>query len=296
MKKRNGMIGRMGLCFAVPVFLAVFVLTGCKTTPGLVNEPVVSFDSVSFKKITFEGIEMLAVINVENGNPFSIPLPALDWEFFVAGEPFLKGSIESGEQSGLKLSANETTGVEIPFTVPFKGVYSTLAQLVDADETPYKVQVGARFPIPVIGEKTFTTEFEGLLPLLKAPELAFDGIQFNSVNPLKVEFVLTWSVENKNAFPIRLDSLGYAFAVNGSSWSQGRAPEGMNLAARKTTRVPVTVSVNALSLIRDIVALAGSGKTAAFTCAGEAALRPAFEGLDAFSIPFNFTGNTGFGK
>ncbi|MDR2143024.1 MAG: LEA type 2 family protein [Treponema sp.] len=295
MKKSDSMICRTGR-FAVLLFLAVFVLAGCKTMPGLVSEPVVSFDSVSFKKITFDGVEMLARINVENGNPFSIPLPALDWEFFVADEPILKGSVESGEQSGLKLPANGSTGVEIPFTVPFESVYSAVTQLADADEAPYKIQVGARFPIPVIGEKTFTTNFEGFLPLLKAPNLSFGGIKFNSVNPLKVEFVLTWSVENKNAFPIRLDSLGYEFAVNGSPWATGRAPDGLNLAARKTTQVPVTVSISALSLIRDIAALAGSGKSAAFACAGEASLRPVFEGLEAFSVPFNFTGNTDFRK
>ena len=283
----------MGLC--VLLFSAALVVTACKTMPDLVSEPAVSFDSVSFKSIRFDGVDMLAKINVENDNPFPIPLPGLDWELFVADEPVLKGTVENAaEQRGTTLSANATTGVDIPFTVPFESIYSAVTQLTDADEAPYKVRIGARFPIPVLGEKTFTADFEGFLPLLKAPRLSFNGVKFNSVNPAKVEFVLTWSVENKNAFPISLDSLGYEFAVNGSSWAKGRAPAGLNLAARKTTQVPVTVSVNALSLIRDIVALAGSGKDAAFTCTGQAALHPAFEGLEAFSVPFNFTGNTNF--
>jgi LEA14-like dessication related protein len=290
MKKR----GRVIDCARVLLFFAVLILTACKTMPDLVNEPVVSFDSVSFKKITFDGIEMLARINVENGNPFSIPLPELDWKFFVADEPVLNGTVEGAEQRGPTLSANGTTSVDIPFTVPFESVYSAVTQLVDADEARYKVQIDARFSIPVLGEKTFTAEFEGLLPLLKVPNLSFNGIKFNSINPSKVELVLVWSVENKNAFPISLDNLGYEFAVNGSPWVKGMAPPALNLAARKTTQVPVTVSVNALSLIRDIMALAGSGKSAVFSCTGEASLRPVFEGLEAFSIPFNFTGNTNF--
>jgi LEA14-like dessication related protein len=285
------------LRIAVLFFLAAVILTACKTIPDLVSEPAVSFDSVSFQKIRFDGIDMIARINVKNGNPFPIPLPELDWELFVADEPFLNGTVEGGSnQRGVNLSANAVTGVDIPFTLPFESVYSALTQLTDADEAPYKVQVGARFPIPVLGEKTFTAEFDGLLPLLKAPVLSFNGIQFNSLNPVKVEFVLSWSVENKNAFPVGLDSLGYEFAVNGSSWAQGRVPEGLNLAARKTTVVPVTVSVNAVSLIRDIVSLAAGGKSAAFSCRGEAILRPAFEGLEAFSVPFNFAGNTNFGR
>jgi LEA14-like dessication related protein len=289
------MIGRAELYFAILLFLAVFILAACKTMPDLVSEPAVSFDSVSFKKISFDGIDMLARVNVENGNPFPIPLPELDWELFVADESVLKGTVESAAgQRGPTLSASAVTGVDIPFTVPFENIYSAVTQLADADEAPYRVRIGARFPIPVIGEKTFAADFEGLLPLLKAPNLSFNGVKFTSLNPAKVEFVLTWSVENKNAFPVSLDSLGYEFAVNGSSWAAGRAPAALNLAARKTTQVPVTVSVSALSLIRDIAALAGSGKDAVFICAGEASLRPVFEGLEVFSIPFHFAGNTNF--
>jgi LEA14-like dessication related protein len=287
------MIGRTGRW--VLFFLGAFIAASCKTMPDLVSEPAVSFDSVSFEKIRFDGIDMLARINVENGNPFPIPLPELDWELFVADEPVLKGTVESAaEQHGTTLSANGTTGVDIPFTVPFESIYSAVTHLMDADEAPYKVRIGARFPIPVLGEKTFTAEFEGFIPLLKAPNLSFSVVQFNSINPAKVEFVLSWSVENKNAFPISLDSLNYEFAVNGSSWAKGSTPPALSLAPRKTTLVPVMVSVSALSLIRDIVALAASGKSAAFTCSGKAALRPEFEGLEALSIPFNFTGNTNF--
>ncbi|MDR2211363.1 MAG: LEA type 2 family protein [Spirochaetaceae bacterium] len=286
MKKKN----IAGFVCGALVSAALLVLGTCETVSGLVSEPGVSFNSVSLRGLRFSGADMLAKINVQNDNSFAIPFPEVDWELFVSGNAFLSGTVKNSR----KIAPRSTTVVEIPFSVPYEGLYKTMSNLINAGEAPYTVKVGVRFPIPVVENKTFRAEFGGTIPLLKIPSLSFDRIRFNSLSPSKVEFVLTWSVENKNSFPIRLDSLGYDFAVNGSSWTKGQVPEGLNLAPGKTTQVPVTVSLSALSLIRDIAALAGSGKTAAFTCTGEASLRPLFEGLEAFSIPFNFAGNTNF--
>jgi LEA14-like dessication related protein len=233
---------------------------------------------------------MLAKINVENGNPFSIPFPEIDWKLYIGDASFLNGTVKNDK----KITANSTTTVEIPFHVPYEGLYKAIGNLLNADEASYRVDIGVRFPIPVLQNKTFNSSYSGSLPMLKMPVLSFSGVKFNSLTLTKLEFVLSWAVENKNAFAISLDKLGYNFSVNGSSWVQGQTPAGLNLAARKTTQVPVTVSVNSLALIRDIVSLAGSGQSAVFSCTGEASLRPVFEGLEALSLPFSFAGNTNF--
>jgi LEA14-like dessication related protein len=276
---------------------ALFCLGTCKSAPELsdfIKEPVIKFDSVSFKKISFDGVDLLARLNVENGNPITIPFPEIDWELFVADESFLTGIIQdSDDKAGLQeLAANSTTTVEIPFTVPYKALYSLMSNLLDADEAPYKVSAAAKFPIPVLGDKVFKTEYEGSLPMLKVPSLSFSGIKFSSLSLTKVEFILSWAVENKNAFAISLDKLSYNFGVGNSPWAQGTAPAGLALAARKTTQIPVTVSINSLSLAGDIFGIVALRKPVNFNCGGEAELRPAFEGVEAFKIPFDFKGLT----
>jgi LEA14-like dessication related protein len=293
MKKQMRFLKRARVvpCGAALVMVVLAALS-CRTLSRLVNEPKISFNSVSVTGLSFSGADLLAKINVENGNSFSIPFPEIDWKLYIGDASFLNGTVKNDK----KIAAGSTTAVEIPFHVPYEGLYKAIGNLLNVDEASYRVDIGMRFPIPVLENKTFTSSYSGSLPMLKMPVLSFGGVKFNSLSPNKVEFVLSWSVENKNAFAISLDKLSYDFAVNGSLWAQGRAPAGLNLAARKTTQAPVTVSVNAVSLIRDIAALAGSGKSAAFSCTGEASLRPVFEGLEAFSIPFNFTGNANFGR
>jgi LEA14-like dessication related protein len=274
---------------------ALALLVTCSSMPALVKEPAVSFDSVSLKKIGFGGVDMVAKIKVENGNPFTIPLPDIDWELIVKDASFLKGKTAGGS----KIAASSASFVEIPFTAPYKGLLSAASGLAGADEAPYTVKAGARFSsIPVIKNKRFATEFSGALPLLKAPALSFEKVEFTSKTPAKVEFVMNWLVENKNAFALRLDKLNYDFSVNKSSWAKGEAPQKFSIPAKKTARVPVTVSVSSASAIRDILAITASGKGASYTCSGEAALLPVLGNqapsalTEALTLPFKFTGTT----
>jgi LEA14-like dessication related protein len=272
---------------------ALLLFAACQSTPSnLFKEPSVSLNAVSLAGITFDSVDMVALVNVKNANRFTIPFPEINWNLFVADESFTTGIIKNNR----KLEANSITAVEIPFSVAYKQLYSVITTLVDADEAPYRIEVGARFAIPVLGDKQFFTDFSGAIPMLKTPKISFDGIRFNSLALTKVEFVLTWLVENKNVFPITLDKLRYDFAVNNAFWTKGQTPSALNLQPRKTVKIPITVNVNSLTMIKDIVALASSGRNASFKCTGEASLRPAFEGVQPLSLPFSSTGSMNFGR
>jgi LEA14-like dessication related protein len=275
--------------FGAALIITALLTGACQTVSNLVSEPSVSFNSVSITGLGFDGANLLAKVNVQNDNPFSIPLPEIDWNFFVSNNSFLTGTIKSNG----KIAANGSSIVEIPFKVPYEGLYNTVSSLQDTDEAPYRIDLGARFPIPVIQNKTFTTSFSGSLPMLKMPSLSFRGISFTSLSLSKVEFVLTWQVENKNAFAVNLDKLDYVFAVNDSTWSSGSAPQNIVLPARKSTQVPVTVNISALSAIQEIVTLAAGRNTADYTCNGEAVLSPkGLAAAAALKLPFNYSGTT----
>jgi LEA14-like dessication related protein len=277
------------LCSGVTAaLLLLLVVSACKSLQSVVAEPKVSFNSVTLTGISFDSVDLLAKVNVENGNAFTIPFPEIDWEFFISENSFLKGTLSKGAS----LKAKSTTVVEIPLNVPYNGLYSSIKSLINADEAAYKVSLGARFPLPLLESKTFTTEFSGAIPLLKMPALSFSGIKFNSLSLTKVEIVLNWTVENKNTFAINLDTLSYDLKVNDSAWAAGAVPRQLSLPAKRTTTVPVTISINSLAMVRDIVSLAGTGKPAAYNCGGEAALSPLFEGLKAIRLPFSFSGTT----
>lgn len=264
----------------------------CQTVSNVISEPSLSLESVSLTGINFSGADMLARVRIQNDNPFAIPFPEMGWKLFMAGSDFLSGTVKNNT----KIEARASSVVELPFTVSYEGLYKTLSTLLDADEAPYRLDLAARFPLPVLESKTFTTSFNGVLPLLKAPALSFSGVKVSSAGASKVELVLTWLVDNKNAFPVNLDKLDYSLAVNNNPWVSGSAPRRLSLPARRSTPVPVTVSVNALSVVQEIAALAAGGQTVNYTCGGEAALSPQLAGVPesaaALKLPFNYSGTT----
>jgi len=272
----------------IAAVIAVAAITTCESVSKVISEPSVSFESVSVTGINFNGVDMKARINVQNNNPFSIPFPEINWNLFVTDTSFLSGVIKNNT----KITANGSTSIELPFTVSYEGLYKAVASLVRADEAAYRIDLAARFPLPVLDSKVFTVSFSGSIPMLKAPSLSFSGITYNSLNLTKVEFVLSWLVDNKNAFAVNLDRLDYGFSVNGVSWIQGSAPR-TSIPSRRTAQIPVTVNISSLSMIQEIAALVATGKTANYVCRGEAVFSPqGFENISPLRLPFSYSGTT----
>jgi len=254
---------------------------------SFVSEPAVSFDSVSMTGLSFNQADMKAKIKVRNDNPISIPFPKINWKLFIAENSFLSGIVPEGT----KIDAHGFTLVELPFSVPYDGLYTTIATLLEEAEAPYRIDLAVLFDIPVLGSETFDTSFDGTIPLPKMPELSFDGIKFNtpSIIPPKVEFVLTWKVDNKNVFDLNLDKLNYNFEVNSNSWSSGAVPKNTIIPARSLTHIPVTVSIGAGSLFSEIYAIAIAGSTVNYTCNGDISLSPkGFENFATLERSFSF--------
>ena len=294
MIKTKSIFNTRRILSVMAIVVIVATLVTCETLPNVINEPLVSFDSVRMTGLSFSGIEMMAKVKVQNNNAISIPFPEINWKLFVIDNSFIDGVIKNNK----KIAANASTIVDIPFKVDYEGLYQAVSGLLNSDEAPFRLDLSAIFNLPVLGAKTLDTSFNGSIPMLKAPAISFSGVKFNTVSISKVEFVLSWVVDNKNAFAVNLDKLDYNFAVNNVSWTQGAA-EKISLPARRTTTVPVTVNLSSLSMIQEIVALAALGRSANFVCSGEAALSPVlsqnFPGLDSIAVlrlPFNFNGST----
>jgi len=267
--------------------MLVMALGTCQTLAKIVIEPAVSLDSVSLAGISFNGVDLLAKITIKNDNPISVPFPEINWNFFVGNSSFLSGVIPKGT----KIAARSSTTVDLPVTVTYAGLYNAVTTLISADEAAYRIDLSARFSLPVLEDKTFTATHSGSIPLLKMPSLSFSGVKFSTISLTKIEFVLTWLVENKGGIAINIDKLDYNFSVNNTPWTSG-STQRTSLPGRKSTPVPVTITLNTINTAKDIVAMAVGGKSVSYSCGGEAVLSlQGFEKVAPLRLPFNYSGN-----
>ena len=267
-----------------------FGFLACAGFPDLssvVKEPNVSLNSVDITGINLSGVNMLVHVDVENPNSITIPLPRIDWEVFINGSSFVKGAISNDKS----LTGQQTTTIDLPLSVGYEGLYNTVTSVVSANEAAYDIALAVTFNIPVLGEKVYRLKHSGILPMIKKPDVHFNGIARKSLGTT-MEFVLTWELENRNNFDFNLGMFSYDFSVNNSRWASGQVENPPVLKAGAKTAIPLTVTISAASIIRDLVTILSRGTAVTYSCTGNMKLQGVFPKLEPFELPLNLQGST----
>jgi LEA14-like dessication related protein len=278
-----------------PVLLvAAFVLlpAACASLGPVFREPSLSLASVEIRGIDFTGADLVCHVNVDNPNAFTIPFPQIDWELFVNAHSFVSGAVSS---DGF-IKARQNTVVDVPVSVTWEGLYNTFQSLKNAGDAEYRIDLAAAFDIPVIGGKTWNLSWGGKIPLPKIPALSFKGIRVKNLSLAKIEFELELEAENRNGFAMKVEELECSFAVNNTPWVKSQVSPGTVLEPGKKTLVPVTFSLDSLSMVTEITGIIVRGTGVAYTCGGGVKLDSDFPGLPPLDIPFGFSGRTTLGK
>jgi LEA14-like dessication related protein len=275
------------------VFLAagVFVLafTVCQSLRSALQEPVLSLDSVSVTAIDFNGVDLLCKINVDNPNAFDIPFPEIDWECLINANSFVAGTIKSG---GGGIKSRASTAVEVPISMTYAGMFNSIASIANRNKADYAVEIGVTFTIPVLGGKTWNFEHTGSLPLPRIPSVSFKGISVKNLSLSRLEFEAAIEIENSNIFDLSVNELVCNLSVNNTRWFSGSVPDAPVIKAEGKTVIPIVVSIDALSLVKDLTLIITTGRDVAVSLNGNLGIAGNFPGFKPLELPFNYSGNT----
>ena len=275
----------------IAVVLLALTMTNCQAFRPMIeaifNEPKMSLNSVDITGIDFKGVNLLARVDVENPNNFSIPLPKINWELFVNDSSFVNGSVENNNS----IQSLGKAAIDVPLSVSYDGLYRTFSSLLETKEAAYDIALGLNFPIPYIEDKTYRLDFSGVLPVLQMPNISFLGITKKSLGTT-MEFFFNWEVENNNNYAFDVGEFIYDFKVNNSSWAQGRIDNPPQLKANGKTSIPVTVSISSAPIVQDLVNIINQGSQITYVCTGNMSLSSALPGMNNLELPINLQGNT----
>ncbi|MDR1618638.1 MAG: LEA type 2 family protein [Treponema sp.] len=292
MKKRVVMFFRRAAAPAVLLTVLALLPAACASLGSAFREPSLSLVSVNIAGMDFTGADLVCRVDVDNPNAFTIPFPRIEWEFFVNANSFVSGAGGGGGP----LKARQHTVVEVPVSVTWEGLYGAFQSLRNTEDAEYRIDLAAAFDLPAIGGKTWKLSHTGQIPLPKVPSIAFRGLKVKTLSLSRIEFELALEVENGNSFAMKVEELSYSFAVNGTPWVQGGAPAGTVLGAGKKTVIPVTFSLNALSMVTEITGIIARGTEVAYACGGGMKLGSDLPGLGPLDLPFDFSGKTKLGR
>jgi LEA14-like dessication related protein len=250
--------------------------------------PKFSMPSMKIDKLDFTRAELLFTFNVENPNVFELPALQMDYDYQVSRNSFITSSIETGGA----LAAAAVTPVAIRLGVNYANLYQSFQSLRNSAEAPSLLALAGVVAIPALADDALNLEIPGSLPLLKVPSLSFKGIKVTNLALTKIDFELSWEIENNNNFAMSVNDFSYNFAVNNSPWVNGKVPGAPQITAGRKTTVPLPFSINSLSMVRDITDIITRGTEVAYACSGNINLGAALQALDDFTFPYNYTGRT----
>jgi LEA14-like dessication related protein len=190
------------------------------------------------------------------------------------------------------LASRRKATLDVPLSVTYAGLYNTFSSLLDTKEAAYNLALKLSFPTPLLENKVFPLDFSGVLPILQIPEISFQGISQKSLSLTAMEFVLNWEVNNKNNLAFDIGEFLYDFRVNNSLWAQGRMDDPPRLNANGRTVIPLTVSLNALSVVRELTDVIARGAAVNYSSTGSMSLAGDLPGLDKLELPVNLGGST----
>jgi LEA14-like dessication related protein len=267
--------------FTIFLVSTIFCLwfSSCESLRAVLQEPRVSLRTVDLGGISFNGVDMIARLNVENPNSFDIPFPEIDWHVFINDNSFVSGTLTNDT----RLRSRRTVTVDVPFSVSYSGLFNSIASLWGASEAGYHIALGIRFPLPIISGKTYNVDFSGVIPLLQVPRIQAGSFSTGRIDFTGVEQNWIFTVENPNAFPIPLPDLNWNYAVNGVALVRGGVVGAGQIDALSETPVNIRVGVQYADILAVLGTLANSSQVSSLMKLDSNFNLPGMEGLTGFA-------------
>jgi len=152
--------------------LIPLMLNSCSALQGFVSEkvkePKVDFIGAKLSGLSFDAVDLLFDLKIENPNRIGVKLAGFDYDLMLDGSSFVKGNQDKGIEIP---SAGEET-IQLPVSLRFADIYRTFENLKDQGASNYQIKCGFSFNVPVLGAVRVPVSKSGEFPLIKLPKLS----------------------------------------------------------------------------------------------------------------------------
>jgi len=280
------------------LYLSVIILTVTLTMrcteifellrQSTIKEPDVRISKVNMTGLSFDRVDLLFNIDINNPNNVGITLAGFDYDLQLEQKSFISGN----QTNSSSIKANGTETIQLPLSLEFLNIYKTLSEVKDLDSIQYKIDTGLLFTLPVLGNIRIPVSKSGFVPALKLPSVRLSGIKLDKLDFTGADLTLSIKLNNPNAYNFALNSLQYQLNINGAQWFNSKLNESVNINANNDNVISIPVSVNFVNIGRSAYTLLSGNKSLEYKLTGNANLNSNLSLLGSFNIPFNQTGET----
>ena len=279
---------------ALVLFLSVFLFLICQTTmagiknpiQSVFNKPDVTTEGLEITSLSFDSIEGMLNLKINNLNSISIDYPQVSWTLKLGEILYKSGTLPEGG----KIAPNKVEEIQIPVSIPFNELYEEHPSLQRIDVIPYTVTADFNFKLPIFGKSTNSVVATGELPMLKKPVVNLDSIMLTSLESDQVVFAVTASVQNKNSFDIHLERVDYSLVINNTKWAVGNTRRQILVRPAQKSDIPLNIALRTSSMVSEAYALVLSEQNVRFDFQGTLYCKTSSPYLKSFELPFQLIG------
>ena len=275
----------------------VFYLNQCTEVLNLLNqvnikEPDVKISNIKMTGLSFDNVDLLFNIDIDNPNNVGINLAGFDYDLQIEQNSFMSGK----QNNGLAIKANGTETIQLPLTLKFKDIYDTFTKSKDLDSVQYSLITGLSFNLPVLGDIRIPVSKSGNIPALKLPSIGFKKIKMNQLKLTGADLTLQIKLVNPNAFAFILKDMNYKLNVAGAQWIDGKMNQSTNISAKQENIIDIPISLNFMNMGTSMYNIIKGDQNLNYSLNGSANMGSSLSLLGDFTIPFNQTGNMNIEK
>ncbi len=276
------------------IIIVVSVIFSCSVLKDLsqMQKPQVTVQNVRLTDLNFRNITLNFDIGIQNPNKLAVSLSKLDYELFLNENSFLQGE----EVKDITIASEATSTVELPVTLDFSNIYSTVKSLQDRDSTAYRLEVGLGFNLPVLGETTIPLKKSGSFPLLKWPSIKVASLDVQQLGLTGATLNLKLQLDNPNSLNLLLKQLNYNFTVNGNSWLNGNLSSMTKVEANNDVFLDVPFRMDFLKMGQTVYQVISGGQEIRYNFSGDLDIGSSNDLLKEVSMPFNKDGSLKIGQ
>jgi len=286
-------LGKHILFNTILIFGIIFL--NCATVNQMLNSlqrPNVTVDRVHISGLSFENIDLLFDLKINNPNAIKISLAGFDYDFFLNGNSFVKGQ----QDKGLSIEASGESIVQIPISLRFADVYQTYNSLKKNDSTDYELKLGFAFDIPVLGDVRVPVSQKGMLPMVKLPSFSIHSLKLDRLTLGGADLKLQLAVDNSNSFGLNLDKMNYRFNVNGQSWVNGASQNVKQVHQKERTIIDIPISLNFFEVGQSVYQLLTGNSQLNYNFTGDFDVSTSLMQFGEVNLPVEKTGSISLDK
>jgi len=272
------------------LLLIILIFTGCAELAKHADtiKPTARLAGARLANISFDKVDLVFDLEVENKNPITLDLAGLDYDFKVENQSLVSGVTAKA----IKLKANGTSPVELPVTLKFDDLKKLPGELWNKDKLAYDLQTTFNIMLPIIGNYAVPVSKQGELPVPKVPDIKIKDVKIKNLSFTSADLVAQVEVNNPNDFSMAVKNFNYQLNVNQTKWGQGEITQSSNIPENGKGIIDIPVKLDLLSIGSAAAALLQNKAPLEYQLTGNATLDTGLELLKGYDLPVDIKGTT----